>query len=133
MTISRYSLGLAVLMLPMAAFAHEPDLTPRSPLEKIVLGDATVAKSHLEELAQAGWPSRESIVAELLEAGFTRDRGYRDCEYYGYHRRTTEAGAARSIQLALCPTGKPMVLVMDMLPPGKRGGGMGQSGERKNQ
>ncbi|WP_324827678.1 hypothetical protein [Qipengyuania zhejiangensis] len=117
----------------MAAFAQAPDLTPRSPLEAIVLGDAQAAQIHLEGLARTDWSLRGEVVADLLSAGFTPDHGTPDCAFYGYHRRTTEAGVARSVQVAMCKSGKSMVLVQDVLPPGKRGGGMSQSRQRNDQ
>ena len=133
MTIFRSSLGLTLLLLPMAALAQAPDLTPRSSLEAIVLGDSQAAQTYLEGLARGGSSSRDLVVTELLAAGFTPDRGTRDCEFYGYHRPTTEDGGARVVQVAMCKSGKSMVLVQDMLPPGRRGGGMGQSRERNDQ
>jgi len=57
------------------------------------------------------------VIAELLAAGFEPDRGTPTCSFYGYHRRTTQQGAARSVQVALCARGDPMVLVLDFLPP----------------
>ncbi|MFO6447070.1 hypothetical protein ACLBKU_07975 [Erythrobacter sp. NE805] len=124
MTIFRSSFVLLALALPSAARAQDPDLTPRSPLEAIVLGDAVAAKAHLEALADRAIASRDMVVAELLAAGFEPDRGYPGCAFYGYHRRTTQAGAARSAQVALCDNGKTMVLVLGILPPERRGGGM---------
>ena len=133
MTIFRFSAIVLALSLQSAAQAQDedPDLTPRSSLEAVVLGDAEEAKAHLQALADRGIAARDMVVAELLAAGFEPERGYPGCAYYGYHRRTTQAGAARSAQVALCDNGKTMVLVLDMLPPGKRGGGIGSSPERE--
>lgn len=133
MTIFRFSAILLALSLQSVVQAQDedPDLTPRSPLEAVVLGDAEEAKAHLQALADRGITSRETVVAELLAAGFEPDRGYPGCAFYGYHRRTTQAGAARSAQVALCDNGKTMVLVFDMLPPGQRGGGMSTLRERQ--
>jgi len=133
MTIFRFSFVLLASALSSAAQAQEPDLTPRSPLEAVVLGDAGAAKAHLQALADRGVASRDMVVAELLAAGFEPDRNYLGCAFYGYHRRTTLAGAARSAQVALCDNGKPMVLVLDILAPGQRGRGMSTVRERKEQ
>ncbi len=133
MIIFRSSFVLLALALPSAAHAQDLDLTPRSPLEAMMLGDAVAAKAHLEALVDRGIVSRATVVAELLAAGFEPNRGYPGCAFYGYHRRTTQAGAARSAEVALCDNGKTMVLVLDMLPPGKRGGGMGTVRNREEQ
>ncbi len=133
MTIFRFSAFLPALALHSAVLAQEVDLTPRSPLEAVVLGDAEAAKAHLQALADRGIASRDTVVAELLAAGFEPDSGYPGCAFYGYHRRTTQAGAARSAQVALCDSGKTMVLVLDILPPGQRGGGMSTLREREIQ
>ncbi len=125
MTIFRSSAVLLAFALQSAAQAQDPDLTPRNPLEAVVLGEQGAAMTHLKALAERGIASRDMVVAELLAAGFEPDRGYPGCAFYGYHRRTTQAGAARSAQVALCDNGKTMVQVFDMLPPGRRGGGMG--------
>ena len=133
MTIFRCSVGLCLLLLPRPVSAQEAGITPRTPLEAIVLGDAQTAQSHLEGLAKTDWSLRGEVVTDLLAAGFTPDRGLPGCEFYGYHRRTSEAGAARSAQVAMCKSGNSMVLVQDILPPEKRGGGMSQSHERNDQ
>lgn len=121
--------GIVALLLgalPAAAHPAPIDLTPRSPLEAVVLGEANAARTHLQALALQAREERGPVIAELLAAGFEPDRGMPGCDFYGYHRRTTEQGAARSVQVALCASGDPMVLVMDMLPPDRRGGGMSE-------
>ena len=133
MTTFRCSVGLCLLLLPMPVSAQEAGITARTPLEAIVLGDLQMAQSHLEGLAKTDWSARGAVVTDLLAAGFTPDRGLPGCEFYGYHRRTSEAGAARSVQIAMCKSGKSMVLVQDVLPPEKRGGGMSQLRERNDQ
>lgn len=132
MTIFRYSALLIVTLLPIAALGQSLDLTPRSPLEAIVLGDAEVARTHLTALAEQGRTEREAVVTELQSAGFVLDRGSTRCDFYGYYRRTTVEGDARSAQVALCRDGAPMVLVLDFLAPAKQKS-MGQLMERKGQ
>ncbi len=116
---------LATSLAASAAAAQDVDLTPRSPLEAIVLGEAEAAKAHLTALALRARTEREGVVTELLDAGFEQSRGTPTCDFYGYYRRTADDGAARSVEIALCETGDPMVLVLDMLPRDRRGGGMG--------
>lgn len=132
MTIFHFSALLAVAA--QGGMPAKPvDLTPRSPLEAIVLGDAEAARAHLTTLAKRGKGERKAVVAELFAAGFTPDRGSPDCDFYGYYRRTTAAGAARSVQVALCATGNPVVLVLDMLPPGGNHPGFRESRKRNEQ
>lgn len=126
MTTSRFSAVLLALALPVAAQAQDADPLPRSALEAVVLGEAEVARAHLAGLALRAREERQAVVEELLAAGFEPDRGTATCDFYGYHRQTTQDGVARSVQIALCPTGDPMVLVFDTLPPGRRGGGMSE-------
>ena len=121
--------ALTLSVLPVAGQAEPLSLVPRSALEAIVLGDATQAKAHLEALAGRERAERDAVVGELLAAGFAPDRGTPECDFYGYYRNTTIEGAARSVQVALCSSGKPMVLVLDMLAPGA--GGTGFSEHRK--
>ena len=116
MTIFRFSLWLAATLTPTALYAQQLDLSARSPLEAVVLGEAEAAKAHLTALALRAREDREAVVAELLAAGFEPDRGSKNCDFYGYHRRTTQQGTARSVQVALCAKGEPMVLVLDFLP-----------------
>ena len=113
--------ALALCVQPAVALAEPLDLAPRTSLEAIVLGDAAAAKAHLEALAQRGKTDRAAVVEELLAAGFAPDRGTPKCDFYGYHRKTTTDGAARSAQVALCASGEPMVLVLDFFAPGKSG------------
>ena len=128
-----FSTIFLVLALHGTAYAQALDLSPRTPLEAILLGEAEAAKAHLEALADQGIADRDEVVAELIAAGFEPDRGYPGCAYYSYYRRTTEAGAARSAEVAFCRNGKTMVLVLDMLPPDRRGGGSSTVRERKIQ
>jgi hypothetical protein len=118
--------ALALCVQPAVAQAELLELAPRTALEAVVLGDATAAKAHLEALAERGKTDRAAVVEELLAAGFEPDRGTPKCDFYGYHRKTTTVGAARSAQVAMCSTGKNMVLVLDMLAPGTGGTGSGE-------
>ncbi len=113
----RFSVGFTATLFATASLAQPLELAVRSPLETIVLGEPEAAKTHLTALALRARHDRETVVAELLGAGCELDRGTPTCDFYGYFRRTTQQGAARSVQVALCASGDPMVLVLDFLPP----------------
>ena len=132
MTIFRFSALVALALLPATVLGQSLDITPRSPLEAIVLGDTEIARAHLTAMAERGRTERDIVVAELQGAGFVPDRGSTRCGFYGYHRRTTVEGDARSVQVALCREGAPMVLVLDFLPLSKQKS-MGQFMEKKVQ
>jgi hypothetical protein len=110
-------IGVAAILVASASFAQPLELAVQSPLEKIVLGEPEAAKAHLTALALRAREDRDGVISELLAAGFKPDQGRPPCAFYGYHRVTTQQGAARSVQIALCPSGEPMVLVLDFLPP----------------
>jgi hypothetical protein len=113
--------ALIAVLSPVAAQAQAIDLTPRSPLEAVVLGEPEAAKAQLTTLAKRGTSERAAVVADLLAAGFLPDRGSPGCDFYGYYRRTTADGAARSVQIALCDSREPMVLFLDFFAPSKPG------------